>query len=186
MSLSDQTRGYIKQKLTLALNKDVIQRAKDAGINISAITEQLLSALTFEPVGNTKSDLVTVYEKFFTSIQTVLDKYNATVRVGKGYSYFTTSDKKVETEVYDIYLDNKILYIWADYFEEPVLIEVKNEIENMFSPTEILENLVNSVISGAERNTDTIQEMKFALRFLKTLSNHEDQNNAVDGSNLLS
>ncbi len=176
--LPDHKLKYIKQKLTLALDKNVIDKAKEDGINISAITEQLLSALTFESAGNTKNDLVKAYERFFTSIQTVLDKYNAAVLVGK----FTVTERTVPaltpspvTE-YTIVLDNKNLRLWVDYVEEPEIIEVKDEIENLFSPTEILENLIHALITAAERNADTIREMNFALRFLKTLTSDEEQN----------
>jgi post-segregation antitoxin (ccd killing protein) len=35
-----------KTKLTLSLDKDIIQRAKSEGINISEITEKLLASIT--------------------------------------------------------------------------------------------------------------------------------------------
>jgi DNA-binding Lrp family transcriptional regulator len=44
----NQTYGAQKQKLTLSIRKDVIERCKDRRINISAITEQFLEAVTGE------------------------------------------------------------------------------------------------------------------------------------------
>src|SRR5881296_3676168 len=72
-----------KQKLTLALNGEVIEKAKAAGINISAVTEQILKTMTFEPKGNTKKDLIKSYTMLFESIKPVLDRYDAEMVVGK-------------------------------------------------------------------------------------------------------
>src|SRR5215207_5361644 len=76
-----------KSKLTLSLNKDVIQRAKAAGINISEITEKLLTAVTLTPSGNSYYDVVEAYMAFYESIKSVLGKYGAQVTVTEGDRY---------------------------------------------------------------------------------------------------
>jgi hypothetical protein len=65
-SKSIVTKGLPKQRLTFdIINKNVIQRAKAAGINVSAVTEYLLKAITHQPDnGNTRDDLVRVYMKY--------------------------------------------------------------------------------------------------------------------------
>jgi hypothetical protein len=67
-----------KQKLTHnIINKNVIQRAKAAGINVSAVTEYFLKAITHQPnYGNTRDDLVRVYEVLFSKAWSLLAKYD--------------------------------------------------------------------------------------------------------------
>jgi post-segregation antitoxin (ccd killing protein) len=67
-----------KQKLTLdIINKNVIQRAKAAGINVSAVTEYLLNAITHKSNnGNTRDNLVRVYEVLFSNAWSLLAKYD--------------------------------------------------------------------------------------------------------------
>jgi post-segregation antitoxin (ccd killing protein) len=43
-----------KQKLTLGIESGIIDKAKAAGINISAITEHLLRSITYDPKGDTR------------------------------------------------------------------------------------------------------------------------------------
>jgi Post-segregation antitoxin CcdA len=47
-----------KQKLTLGIDRGIIDRAKAAGINISAITEHLLRSITYDPKGDTTETVV--------------------------------------------------------------------------------------------------------------------------------
>ena len=71
------TEEPLKEKLTLDIDKNVIQRAKAAGINVSAVTEYLLNAITHQPnYGNTRDDLVRVYEVLFCNAWSLLAKYD--------------------------------------------------------------------------------------------------------------
>ena len=65
------------QKTTLDIDKNVIQRAKAAGINVPAVTEYLLKAITYQPNnGNTRADVVRVYEVLFSKAWSLLAKYD--------------------------------------------------------------------------------------------------------------
>jgi Post-segregation antitoxin CcdA len=66
-----------KQKLTLGISKDVIRRAKAAGINISAITEELLTAITYEPNDCIRrDDVVRAYEALFSAAESIMIPYD--------------------------------------------------------------------------------------------------------------
>gem|GEM_PF-4933975 len=39
------------------LSKGIIQKAKSAGINISSITEHVLTAMMYDPEGNSRKDV---------------------------------------------------------------------------------------------------------------------------------
>jgi hypothetical protein len=49
---------------------------------LSAVTEQVLKALTYEPVGYSNDHVVEAYDKLFKSMLPILDKYGTTVTVG--------------------------------------------------------------------------------------------------------
>ena len=59
------------------INKNVIQSAKAAGINVSAVTEYLLKAITHQPNNrNTRDDVVRVYEGLLSKAWSLLAKYD--------------------------------------------------------------------------------------------------------------
>ena len=72
-----------KQKLTLGIDRVIIDRAKAAGINISAITEHLLRCITYDPKGDTTETVVNAYQALFDAMWPLLDKFDTTVEVGR-------------------------------------------------------------------------------------------------------
>ena len=71
-----------KQRLTLGIDKEVIERAKEVGINISAITEQLLKSVPDDPKDASKDDVKKAYEELFRSTEPLIKKYDLHVDVG--------------------------------------------------------------------------------------------------------
>lgn len=167
----------VKQKLTIGLSKEVIDRAKAARINISAVTEQVLRALTYEPAGYSNDDVADAYDKLFKSMLPVLDKYGAfDVMVGQHTNY---SDMAGE---FPIILDGQStvahpeLLIWSpDFLEVEASISITEALPYLYDPLTILEDLMESLIRAAEVNKNKLQTFKFASRFLKMLSEDEEQ-----------
>lgn len=61
-----------QSQLTLELNRDFIKRAKEAGVDISVITEQLLEPIKVQlNKYNTFNDLVYTYEAFFNRVKDI-------------------------------------------------------------------------------------------------------------------
>ena len=166
-----------KSKLTLSLNKDVILRAKAAGINISEITEKLLTTITLRPYGNTYEDVVKAYGGFLKSIGEILGKYHAEVIV---YRYEFTAQEKTTFgwKDYDIVLNENGL--WHKIYDEDQQ-EVKYEridnveivINALGDPVKLLENIINSLIKAALKNKEQITQLQFALKLVKTLAEEE-------------
>jgi hypothetical protein len=157
-----------KSKLTLSLNKDVIQRAKAAGINISEITETMLTAVTMTPTGNSYDDVMKAYMAFFESIKEILGKYNAEVtvlRYGKMNEIVLNGDGLFR-EIYD---DPKEEY-------SPVREPVKDDwqiVHFLDNPIELLDKVIRALIEAAEENKEQIAKLQFALKFVKALSEEE-------------
>jgi hypothetical protein len=154
-----------KGKLTLSLNKNVIQRAKAAGINISEITEKLLTAVTS---GNSYDDVVKAYIAFFESIKSILGKYNAEAPVlayGGGNIIVLNGDGFFK-EIYD---DPEEEYLPV---REPIQ-DVWQIIHLLDNPIELLYKIIEVLIEAAERNKEQIAKLQFALKFIKALSEEE-------------
>lgn len=156
-----------KQKLTLAIDRDIIEKAKNAGINISAITEKVLESMTFDVEGATRQDVVESYEALFEVIKKILKKYNAEVEVG------------VEQQLdggASIML--KPSGLWAKNYEGSGLHEidlkelVNSEYDFYHEPFKILYKLLKALIDAAEKNKEELKELEVALRFVKALSNN--------------
>jgi hypothetical protein len=179
-----------KQKLTLALNGKVIQKAKAAGINISAMTEQILQTMTFEPEGNTKKDLIKSYTLLFDSIKPILDRYGANVMVGEKEGLkedpFDEEGNKLPGIIihagYGIRLNSDFLFAIIDTEDEIVRTSIAAEIHYLYHPIKILENLVIALIEAAQKNKEKFRELEFALRFIRTLYN-EGENKIVNSEN---
>jgi hypothetical protein len=80
MEISDHSPNYT---LTSEGTRDVIRRAKEAGLNISAITSQLQGALAAQQnEANTFNDLVNTYQKLFDAMKSIMLPFDVRVEVG--------------------------------------------------------------------------------------------------------
>ena len=171
------TKELPKQKLTLdIINKNVIQRAKAAGINISAVTEYLLNAITHQSNnGNTRDDLVRVYEVLFCNAWSLLAKYDQMggydIDVGE-YGY--DAEKRLKKVIcFDTLMGLSICYenhgnpIEAD-------IPVDRVLDVLYEPTKIIENIIISLTCAAETNKRKLNELESVLQYVKTISDEEE------------
>jgi hypothetical protein len=172
------TKELPKQKLTLdIINENVIQRAKAAGINVSAVAEYLLNAITHQPnYGNTRDDLVRVYEVLFSNAWSLLAKYDQMggydIDVGE-YGY--DAEKQLKKVIcFDTLMGLSICYedhgnpIEAD-------IPVDRVLNGLYEPTKIIENIIISLTYAAETNKEKLADLKSALQLVKDLSNEEEE-----------
>jgi post-segregation antitoxin (ccd killing protein) len=164
------------QKTTLDIDKNVIQRAKAAGINVPAVTEYLLKAITYQPNnGNTRADVVRVYEALFSKAWSLLAKYD---RMG-GYDvdvgeYGYDAEKGLKKVIcFDTLMGLSICYedhghpIEAD-------IPVDRVLDVLYNPTKIIENIIISLTYAAETNKRKLDELESVLQYVKTVSDEEE------------
>ena len=158
-----------KQKLTLGIDKDVIERAKAAGINISAMTEELLKSVTHEAKGKNKDDVIKAYEELFESMEPLIIKYDIRVEVGK---ICEPAPLFLEEESFYTYGPSKRsrMLLYAGGAPDPnYSYNIKDTVDCLYSPKTILENLVLELVGKAERNEWKIRELKLAKRFVEVL-----------------
>lgn len=166
-----------KYKLTLGIDKEIIKKAKAAGINISAITEQLLTAMTFEPKegGTTFYDVVKAYEVFIEEIRKISSEYNIEIVVGamRGIGGDREKPRYLSLNIYG----GIMCYEDAQEEKDPSHnLGACLEFGYIYRPTKILENLLTALIRGAEHNKEKIKELKVALRVIKSLASNNGEN----------
>ena len=172
------TKELPKQKLTLdIINKNVIQRAKAAGINVSAVTEYLLNAITHQSNdGNTRDDLVRVYEVLFCNAWSLLAKYDQIggydIDVGE-YGY--DAEKRLKKVIcFDTLMGLSICYedhgnpIEAD-------IPVDRVLDVLYKPMKIIENIIISLTYAARTNKEKLADLELALGLVKTSFEEEEE-----------
>lgn len=185
-----------KQKLTLAIDQEVIKRAKSAGINLSNITEEILHALTFDSKDNTIDSLVIMYEKFFDVLQPHLQKFGASVDVGaKPHESDDGSTKSIILNTDGLFVvsypsmdDNfgfgnialTVSRLNAFGYKQPKVrysdVKVKDVTNYLYEPKKILEVFLKNIVDAAHKNKKKIQDFEFALKLVKTLGEGEDKN----------
>lgn len=162
----------VKQKLTLGVSSEVIEKAKAAGINISEITEQLLTAMTFDAEGNTQQDVISAYQTFFDAIKNLLTKYGNSIEVGE----FTLMDMDAppgQEDQYWVFLLGKDgMRKSRTDIEFPVseVADINEALYHLYDPKRILENLIKALTIAAEGNKQKLAELDFARRLVKTLA----------------
>jgi hypothetical protein len=165
-----------KQKLTLDIDKNVIQRAKAAGVDVPAVTEYLMKAITHQPNnGNTRDDVVRVYQSLFSKAWRLLAKYDRMggydVDVGK-FGFDAKGLKKVIC--FDTLMGLSICYedhgnpIEAD-------IPVDRVLDILYEPTKIIENIIISLTYAAETNKRKLNELESVLQYVKTVSDVDEE-----------
>lgn len=165
-----ENSGGPKQKLTLAIRKDVIERAKARGINISAITEELLKAVTYDYIRRPHRRFVQAYQALFEAIMPVVEKYKLVVEVGQ--SSVTNQSGKVKIERSFLSYEVKLPNLRTDTGRG--ICEFGPLVFHLYSPRVVLENLIEAVIRTGQKDNLRLQELEIGLRLAKAILSDDD------------
>jgi hypothetical protein len=162
-----------KEKLTLSVDKEVVEKAKNLGINISEITERVLKGYTSaeRPVGSIHD----AYRDLFDSIQPLLKEFDCNVKVAE--SWLEVEDNA--GEIQRVALEDESYLTGSGSF----LIESKITGENCYihdikrirpeeflAPEKILTNLVNELAKNQENRKEKMDEILMAKRIIDAMS----------------
>jgi len=167
----DLLRNHLpKQKLTLTINRDVIERAKKVGLNISELTEGTLDLLTYDLKNidrPTAMQIASAYNSLFNYAKHLLKKYDTNIIVGS-----KNNDRPFDSL---LLLDGEkgLRVIERGNKEVRRSINVSDAVKFLFKPTNILENLLLAITECEEKNEERMIELQFAIRFLKALTNEK-------------
>lgn len=160
-----------KEKLTLSVDKEVVEKAKKIGINISDITEKVLTGYTSaeKPEGS----LHDAYQQLFDSILPLLKEFDCSVKIAEGtetVEFTDTNGKKIEQEMpIDFYLESDGSF-WMDQYETTLKDIKKISAHYFLSPQKILSNIVDVLARSEEDRKERMKEILMAKRLIDAMS----------------
>ena len=159
-----------KVKLTLSVDKEVVQAAKKLGLNLSDITENILRGFSFSPRRTDKGELLEKYRNLFATMKPLLHEFGISVAVGEDYVFY--EDEKGHSEPIDFeirLLSNGVLFI--DELDHMVNDVSEIDINALHNPKRILEDLILELSKGANNRKEKIREIEMARRIIAAMSN---------------
>ena len=177
-------RKYEKVRLNIAVKKEAAERAKAAGINISAAFEEYLTIISYEPKPD-DYDVVQAYNSFFKKIYKILswfDIKDITIQIGEvsnrseesglnGCQIYINSQGDVATQ----YPDGKY-YIERVPEGSDLLFDVWT-VSNFYPPRKILLNLIAEVKKRVATNNVEVQKLNLATKIVSAIFNETSKSN---------
>ncbi len=177
-----------KKNLTLSINKEVLEKARELGLNLSALTESILktASLTEEKLVKT-DDLRKIYRKIFQEIASIMQEWSQTyfLRIGGKVVEEEFKDQKGKLFLNDIYhvyyLDpnGKIEHYIEEPFEQTIKIwNLKDEdwpIQYFYKSEKIISRLIEMLYKRAKQNKEQMEDLKILENVLKKLRAKEEK-----------
>jgi len=151
----------------LSVEKEVVEKAKALGLNISEITEVALRGFSFSAKEVDPNALYRAYNALFDAMKSPLSMYGTSVKIGLR----EITDEKTGDS---LGLENILLCsdgtFYADVFEANFTDITQIPIYDFCTPKEILSNLVDSLAESAARRKETIKELEMAKRIVNAIA----------------
>jgi hypothetical protein len=157
-----------KQKLTLSVDREVVDKAKNLGINISEITEKVLTGYTSaeKPDGS----LHEAYKKLFDSILPLLKEFECDVQIATSWDYFNDG---TPVPIGEVHLTSDGSFLVEDFpsSQQYYSYDIKKiNADEFLSPKKILSNLVNELARSQETRKAKMDEILMAKRIVEAMS----------------
>jgi len=160
-----------KEKLTLSVDKEVVEKAKKLGINISEITENILKGYTSAEKPN--GSMYDAYRQLFDAITPLLKEFGGQIKVGEGTELVEVQDEEGKTydqEInYDIFLDPDGSF-YLEFYELRITDIEKIDQQDFFPPEKILSNLVDVLAKTKDANEEKMRQIMMAKRIVEAMS----------------
>lgn len=153
-----------KQKLTLSVEKELVEKAKKLGVNISELTETVLRHVSETEIKEvvTKDEINVAYKKIFDAMLPAMKKFDASVVIGD--VPLSSKDGSYSGSLNVELLANGDL--WIRDLEQTATIE---DIY-MASPKNILSTFIESLVKASERNKEELKELEIFRRVIEALT----------------
>ena len=173
----------VKTNLTVRIDKEVLEKAKEIGLNLSATTEGFLkaAALMKDKKLISSDELRNAYREVFQDIINILKKRGITwyVKIGEYLDHIEFQDQKDKT-----YLEPLTHFYYLtpggrieDYLDDPIdetAISWKmNEdwpVTNIYNSQQILSELIDTIYRSSQHNKTKLEDLsilKSAIQELK-------------------
>lgn len=158
-----------KEKLTLSVDKEVVEKAKKLGINISDITEKVLKGYTSAEKPN--GTLYDAYRQLFDAIIPLLKTFDGQVKVAEGVEDVTDEKGNEISEGidYSFFLQSDGSF-YLEPFDDNIRNITKIDQQDFLSPEKILSNLVDALAKSKEANEEKMRQIMMAKRIVEAMS----------------
>ena|SRR2546425_40380 len=158
-----------KQKLTLTVDKETIEKARQAGLdNISEFTEKVLMGFTAAPTEADQAELHNQYERLFSAMLPTLKKYGIDVQVGAETEY---DDAEEPIASYAYTFDQHGAF-WAEGMEGySTKIDLsKIPLNDLFEPQRIVKLFIKRIAQAKQENQEKIEQLQMAIKIVEAIS----------------
>ena len=156
-----------KQKLTLSVDSEIVEKARKLDINISEITEKVLDSFTFSPKKADADEVISKYRQLFETMAPLLKKFGTVCNVGRMDIQNNEHPTEFISTDLDLTADGKI---WMSEFENWMIFDNNIDIYIFHKPKKILSNLLSSLASAQETKKENIADLEMASRIVQAIS----------------
>ncbi len=153
----------VKQKLTLSVEKELVEKAKKLGINISEVTEIILKAYTSaeQPKGGSLYD---AYEQLFDSITPLMKEFDIEdIFIGVGDDYHGLD--------YDILLLPNGSFCFAGSESDEEFEDIRKiEYSSLCPAGDILDELATALVKTDKARKEKRQEILMVKRIVDAIT----------------
>src|SRR5262245_35933675 len=154
-----------KRKLTLTVDNEVVEKAKEIGLNLSEITESVLRGFAFSTDAATELVIYSKYRELFQTMRPLLEKYDVpSVEVGERQEEDPDGNLYPVSPLY-LCKDGKILDMVDDEFRLEAL-----PLADLYAPKTILSQFINELSNAKQRWDDKVEELEMAKRIILAMT----------------
>jgi hypothetical protein len=155
-----------KRKLTLSVNKEVVDKAKKLGINISEITESVLKGFVFTPKVLDDDVIYQHYDELFNVMLPLMEKYKFHVDIAQDVEF---DDNDEVLWAANVSLEpEKVFYV--DQFDTRFTDIKKIDVNDFHPPLTILETFLSNMTNAVEKRRENIKEIEMAKRIVQAIA----------------
>lgn len=162
------SKSMNKSKLTLSVDKEIVNKGKELGLNLSEITESVLRSFTFTPSKSDKESIYEAYKGMFDLMLPLLREYDTSVVVAKTIDVL--DNKTVMEQEWELTENGTLWDInFDEEYKEITLIPTYAFLE----PTKILFNFITSLSNAKYKRQEKLEQIELAKRILSAIIESE-------------
>jgi len=154
-----------KRKLTLTVDNEVIEKAKEIGLNLSDITEKVLRGFAFSATDGSESIIREKYKELFDTMRPLLQDYNIRyIAIGEDY---VEDDNMGHISLNDFFLEANGKF--TDEGDNEIDIETI-PLTCLSEPKKILANFIDALSAAKQKSKAKVEELEMAKRIILAMS----------------
>ncbi len=155
-----------KKKLTLTVDTEVVEKAKEIGLNLSDITEKVLRGFAFSPKEGDKEEVYAKYRELLVTMKPIVMDYGVSVEIANWV------EKVDEGEYEESVRLTPTGELWSDMAGEAFPIKDVHTVPLylLHEPRKILANFIESLSKEKQKRRERIGELEMAKRIILAMN----------------